>query len=42
MIETSEKDFTTVTISILKVLRKNWSVVGSTVEYIKVNQVECL
>lgn len=37
MIESPEKDFTTVTITMLKVLKKNWSIMRSTMEGIKVN-----
>lgn len=37
MIESPEKDFTTVTITMLKVLKKNWSIMRSTMEDIKVN-----
>lgn len=41
MIESPEKDFTIATITMLKVLKKKWSIM-STVEDIKVNQIECL
>lgn len=37
MIESPEKDFTTVTITMLKLLKKHWSIMRSTMEDIKVN-----
>ena len=39
VIETPEKEFTAVAISMRKVLRGNWSIMGSTMEDVKVNQV---
>lgn len=37
MIESPEKDFTTVKITMLKLLKKHWSIMRSTMEDIKVN-----
>lgn len=42
MIESPEKDFRTVMISMMKVLKKNWSIMRRTIEDIKVNQIEFL